>query len=83
MITPMKNYKTVGITGASVSLGKELTKLFRQKGYKVIGFTHSKKDSEINLESPNEWVKWECGKESTLKKHLKKNRYFNFEPRYL
>ena len=72
MINSTKNEKTVGITGASGSLGKELTKLFRQKGFKVIGFTHSKKDSEINLESPNEWIKWECGKESTLKKHLKK-----------
>jgi len=71
MINSMKNEKTVGITGASGSLGKEMTKLFRQKGYKVIGFTHSNKDSEINLESPNEWVKWECGKESTLKEHLK------------
>ena len=68
----IKNEKTVGITGASGTLGKELTKLFRQKGYKVIGFTHSKTDSEINLESPNEWVRWECGKESKLKKYLKK-----------
>ena len=66
----MKNEKTVGITGASGALGKELTKLFRQKGYKVIGFTHSKTKSEVNLESPNEWIEWECGKESTLKKHL-------------
>ena len=57
MINSTKNEKTVGITGASGSLGKELTKLFRQKGFKVIGFTHSKKDSEINLESPNEWIK--------------------------
>ena len=72
MINSLKKEKTVGITGASGSLGKELTKLFRQKGYKVIGFTHSKTDSEINSESPNEWIKWECGKESTLKKHLKK-----------
>ena len=72
MINSIKKEKTVGITGASGTLGKELTKLFRQKGYKVIGFTHSKTDSEINLESPNEWIKWECGKESTLKKHLKK-----------
>ena len=72
MINSTKNEKTIGITGASGALGRELTKLFRKKGYKVIGFTHSKKDSEINLESPNEWVKWECGKESTLKKHLKK-----------
>ncbi len=72
MINSIKNEKTVGITGASGALGKELTKLFRQKGYKVIGFTHSKTDSEINLESPNEWIKWECGKESRLRKHLKK-----------
>tara|TARA_B100001989_G_scaffold125930_1_gene88932 strand:+ start:255 stop:974 length:720 start_codon:yes stop_codon:yes gene_type:complete len=72
MINSIKDEKTVGITGASGALGKELTKLFRQKGFKVIGFTHSKTNSEINLESPNEWIKWECGKESTLKKHLKK-----------
>ncbi len=72
MINSTNNYKTVGITGASGTLGKELTKLFRQKGYKVIGFTHSKTDSEINLETPNEWIKWECGKESKLRKYLKK-----------
>ena len=68
----MNNGKTIGITGASGALGKELTKLFRLRGFKVIGFTHSKINSEINLESPNEWINWECGKESTLKKHLKK-----------
>ena len=72
MIKSIKNKKTIGITGASGALGKELTKLFRQKGYKVIGFTHSKTDCETNLESPNEWIKWECGKESILKNHLKK-----------
>ena len=72
MINSTRNEKTIGITGASGTLGKELTKLFRKKGYKVIGFTHSKTDSEVNLESPNEWIKWECGKESTLKRHLKK-----------
>ena len=72
MINSIKIKKTVGITGASGALGKELTKLFRQKGYKVIGFTHSKTDYKVNLESPNEWIKWECGEESTLKKHLKK-----------
>ncbi len=68
----MGNKKNIGITGASGALGKELTKLFRQKGYKVIGFTHSKTDSEVNLESPNEWIRWECGKESKLRKHLEK-----------
>ena len=72
MINSIKNKKTVGITGASGTLGKELTKLFRQKGYKVIGFTHSNNDSVINHETPNKWIRWECGKESTLKKHLKK-----------
>ncbi len=72
MINSAKNEKTIGITGASGALGKELTRLFRQKGYKVIGFTHSKTDYEINLESPNQWIKWECGKESTLIDHLKK-----------
>ena len=68
----MKKVKTVGITGASGALGQELTKIFRQRGYKVIGFTHGKTDSKLNPESPNEWIKWECGKESKLKKHLKK-----------
>ncbi len=72
MINSMNKEKTVGITGASGALGKELTKLFRKKGYRVIGFTHGKTNTEINIESPNEWIKWECGKESKLKKHLKK-----------
>ncbi len=72
MINSKRNKKTIGITGASGALGKELTKLFREKGYKVIGFTHSKNDSKLDLQSPNEWIKWECGKESTLKKHLNK-----------
>ena len=72
MINSTKNEKTVGITGASGALGKELTKLFRKKGYTVIGFTHSKNNDEINLESPNQWIKWECGKESSLKKYLEK-----------
>ena len=72
MINSTKNEKTIGITGASGALGKELTSLFRQKGYKVIGFTHSKTNYEKNLESPNEWIKWECGKESSLKKQLEK-----------
>ncbi len=61
MINPTKNEKTIGITGASGALGKELTKLFR-----------SKTNYEINLESPNKWIKWECGKESSLKKQLEK-----------
>ena len=57
MINSTKIEKTIGITGASGALGKELTKLFRQKGHRVIGFTHSKANYKINLESPNEWIK--------------------------
>ena len=68
----MNQIKTIGITGASGTLGKELTKLFREKGYKVIGFTHSKTKYKVNNESPNEWITWECGKEINLKKHLKR-----------
>ena len=65
MINPTKNEKTIGITGASGALGKELTKLFRQKGYKVIGFTHSKTNYEkiiilindfLNLNNLNEFL---------------------------
>ena len=67
--------KTIGITGASGSLGKELTKLFRKKGYKVIGFTHSEVNVDNGNESPNEWIAWECGKEHLLKKHLKEISY--------
>ena len=37
----------------------------------MIGFTHSKTNYEINLESPNEWIKWECGR-NHIKKHLEK-----------
>ena len=68
----MRELKTIGITGASGALGKELTKLFRKKGYKVTGFTHSKNNYEINNDSPNEWIEWQCGKEFLLKEHLKK-----------
>ena len=68
----MSKGKTIGITGASGALGKELTKIFRKRGFKVIGFTHSKNNYEINNESPNEWIEWHCGKEFLLKKHLKK-----------
>ena len=68
----MREGETIGITGASGVLGKELTKIFREKGFKVIGFTHSKNNFEIDNNSPNEWIEWQCGKEFLLKDHLKK-----------
>ena len=68
----MSERKTIGITGASGALGKELTKIFRKKGHKVIGFTHSKNNHEINNDSANEWIGWQCGEESLLLEELKK-----------
>ena len=68
----MNEEKTIGITGASGALGKALTKIFREKGFKVIGFTHCKNNDEVTNNSPNEWVGWQCGKEFLLEKHLKK-----------
>ena len=68
----MSKTRTIGITGATGALGKELTKKFRKKGYQVIGFTHSKNNYELNSYSPNELIEWQCGKEFSLKKHLKK-----------
>ena len=67
----MSDVKTIGITGASGALGKALTKIFRKKGYKVIGFTHGKNNHAVNNESPNEWIEWQCGKEFLIKEHLK------------
>ena len=64
--------KTIGITGASGALGKELTKIFRKKGYEVVGFTHSDNNFEVNNYSPNKWIKWQCGKEFLLVEELKK-----------
>ena len=63
---------TIGITGASGALGKELTKIFRKKGYEVVGFTHSDNNFEVNNYSPNKWIKWQCGKEFLLVEELKK-----------
>jgi len=68
----MANKKTIGITGAGGSLGKALTKKFSSHGYKIIGFTHNKKNQEIVDEGPNEWVYWECGKEFLLENSLSK-----------
>ena len=66
----MNKPKTIGITGATGTLGKALTKIFRNKGYRVIGFTNSGNNLPINNESANEWIQWECGKEYLLEKHL-------------
>ena len=68
----MKELKTIGITGASGSLGKVLTKIFRKQGHKVIGFSHSGNKFPITNESPNEWIRWECGKEYLLENHLER-----------
>ena len=67
----MDKLKTIGITGASGALGKELTEVFRKNGYRVIGFTHSKKTHATDNSSPNKWISWKCGEELKLKEYLK------------
>ena len=59
--------RRVGITGASGTLGKALSKELVSKGAYVIGITHSDIQLPKNTEmEPQEWVKWECGKEDLL-----------------
>ena len=77
----MKVIKTIGITGANGALGKALTKKFRNKGFKVIGFTTSKDKKDKNDKSPNTWVYWECGKEFLLKKYSILNIKHKFLPK--
>ncbi len=67
----MNSNKTVGITGGSGALGTSLISIFRSKGYKTIGFTHSKCPKNIKENEPNEWIYWECGKEFLLEESLK------------
>ena len=70
MKMPIK--KTIGITGASGSLGKALVRKFSSHGFQIIGFTHNRNSQEIVEGAPNEWVYWECGKEFLLEKSLSK-----------
>ena len=62
----------IGITGAGGALGKSLTKKFKSKGYKITGFSHSEFSNSLGELEPDEWVKWECGKEYLLEDKLKK-----------
>ena len=61
----------IGITGAGGALGKSLTKKFKSKGYKITGFSHSQFSNSLGESEPDEWVKWECGKEYLLEDKLK------------
>ena len=67
----MKNKKIIGITGANGTLGKSLTKIFKDNGYEIIGFTHTKNEDYSSQNGPNKWIFWECGKEYLLKDSLK------------
>ena len=62
----------IGITGAGGALGKSLTKKFKSKGYKITGFSHNQFSNSLGESEPDEWVKWECGKEYLLGDKLKK-----------
>ena len=67
----MNSNKTIGITGASGSLGIALTKRFENNGYKIIGFTHNKNILKKSNYGTIKWIYWESGKEILLKKYLK------------
>ncbi len=60
--------RRIGITGASGTLGKELSKAFRSKGSYVVGLTHRETPhrAQQSNETPNKWVQWNCGKEKEL-----------------
>ena len=62
----------IGITGAGGALGKSLTKKFKSKGYKITCFSHNQFSKSLGKSEPDEWVKWECGKEYLLEDKLKK-----------
>ena len=63
----------IGITGASGSFGKALTKRLRTKGAYIIGLTHKEAPkNQKSEEEPNEWVYWQCGQEKELKGTLEK-----------
>ncbi len=68
----MKYKKVIGITGANGTLGKALTKKYRDNGYQIIGFTHSKVKKGLDQTGPHEWIHWECGKEYLLKDAFKR-----------
>ena len=68
----MNKKMIIGITGAGGALGKSLTKKFKSEGYKIIGFSHSQFSNSLGDSEPDEWVKWECGKEYLLENDLKK-----------
>ena len=68
----MKNKKIIGITGANGTLGKSLTKIYKENGYQIIGFTHTKNNTLLDEDGPDEWIYWECGKEYLLENFLKK-----------
>ena len=68
----MKFKKIIGITGANGALGKALTKKFKDNGYQIIGFTHSKVEKDLDHAGQNELIHWECGKEYLLKETLRK-----------
>ena len=54
------------------ALGKSLTKKFKSKGFKITGFSHNHFSNSLGESEPDEWVKWECGKEDLLEDKLKK-----------
>ena len=58
--------RCIGITGASGTLGRALTRSFRASGAEVVGLTHSAPPESNNDDGPNRWISWQCGNEVAL-----------------
>ncbi len=57
----------IGITGATGTLGRSLTKKLRARGAEVIGLTHGKiPTKKESSEEPQKWIQWSCGRETDL-----------------
>ena len=58
--------RCIGITGASGTLGRALTRSFRASGADVVGLTHRSPPQLQDDDGPHRWISWQCGDEIAL-----------------
>ena len=64
--------RCIGITGASGTLGRALTRSFRTSGADVVGLTHRSPPQMQDDDGPHRWISWQCGDENALDGDLAK-----------